>query len=358
MKKSVCFFGSFVPFYSRNLLTAKAFKELGWEVIHCNERSGGIFHNFRLFFNFLLHSRDCPIIFVPVLGHFDIPIAWVIAKIFSKKLIFDAFYSVYDAYVLDRQLVSRRSIGALRYLFYDKIGAILPDRIILDTKENINFYKSIPKVKHKRYYELPVSVDPSLFKFSYTKPRSKVFRIGFYGSFLPLHGIENIIEAMAYLKEKNIKLTVLGYGQKLNEIKKIINQKKLQKIITLKDKMLPYKKLNSFYKSIDLFLAGPFGVTEKAGRVLPAKAVESLSIGLPTIVMETECTKRMLKNYKGNIYWLKKRDSKKLADKIIWIKNNQQKIYEKYRNTDYFSKSNLSFSNFVSKLDKIVTFKY
>lgn len=349
--KSVCFFGSYTSSYSRNLLTKKAFRKLGWEVIDCNDQGGGIGHYKNLLLSFLKEGKECHILFVPVIGHFDVPLAWVLAKIFHKKIIFDAFYSLYDTYVEDRKSVSYFSIKALRYTFYDWIAVILSDRVILDTKENLEYFIKRYKLSPQKFYELPVTVDEDIFK-PRPKKINKKFTIGFYGSFMPLHGVDLIVNSIYEIRDQDIKCILLGIGPGIKDIQKQVKKLKLERIITIVNKKIDYTDLPNFIVGVDIFLAGPFGTTDKAKRVLPLKAVEALSLEQSTILAKTPTTLRLLKNYKGNIIWLEEITPLGLAKILIDFKRKSKRSLKRYKG--YFSDSDLSFKSYTNKLSRIL----
>lgn len=350
--KTVCFFGSYTSSYSRNLLTKKAFKKLGWEVTYCNDQGGGIRHYKNLLLSFFKEGKDCSIIFIPVIGHFDVPLAWVLAKVFKKRLIFDAFYSLYDTYVEDRKSVSRFSIKALRYTFYDWIAVILSDKVILDTKENMEYFIKRYKLSSQKFYELPVTVDEDIFK-PRSKKVNKKFTIGFYGSFMPLHGVDLIVNSIYELRDQDIKCILLGIGPGVKDIQKQVKKLKLEKVITIINKKIDYEELPEFIASVDIFLSGPFGSTDKAKRVLPLKAVESLSLNQSTIVAKTPTTFRLLGSYKGEIHWLEEITPTALAKLIIKLKEKSRKSINRHQ--DYFSSSDLSFKSYTNKLSSILS---
>lgn len=349
--KKICFFGSYSPLYPRNVLVIKGLKKLRYQVIECNDQSGGIKHYFNLIKKFIKNCRDSDIIFLGVLGHYDTPLAWIIAKLFRKKLIIDAFYSLFDAYIEDRKIAKKISFKAFRFWVYDYLATRLSNKIILDTRENINYFIKRYKAREDKFFELPVTADNEVFKFiKRSKKQRKQYTIGFYGSFLPLHGVDLIIDTMHIMRNSQVNCKMVGSGPGLIQIKRKVYQLKLFDKVSF-EKNISYEKLPAFFKRIDLFLAGPFGKTPKANRVLPAKAVEALASGIPTIIKETKTTKRLLKNYKGKIIWLSKNNPKLLGSLILHTLNNyNQSINEE----DYFKSSNLSFDSFTNNIAKIV----
>ncbi len=349
---TVCYFGSYEPQYPRNVITMKGFKALGWDIIECNDRTGGIKHYLGLINQFVKGCRKSNLIFIGVLGHYDVPLAWIMAKAFKKKIIFDAFYSVYDTYVEDRKAYKKWSLNALRFYFYDWISVRLADKVILDTNEQIEYFIKEFHLSGKKFFELPVCADDQIFKKGSIKKHT-VPTIGFYGSFLPLHGVSVIVEVMNILRKDSFRCYLLGSGPGLKVIKKEVTNRRLKGKIKFY-KNLPYSDLPKFFTMIDLFLAGPFGNTNKAQRILLAKTVEALSFGIPTVITKTPACKRLIGKYKNNVIWVENNKPDTLT-KIIkdFFKTFDQKNAQFKQSKDDFP---LSFLNFTKKMNEIITY--
>lgn len=348
MNKSVCYFGSYKKDYPRNLLTQKAFKELGWNVIECHDDNGGIKHYTKLIRMFKKDGKKAGLIFIGVLGHYDVPLAWILAKIFNKKIIFDAFYPLYDSYVNDRKSIKRFSLTALRMYLYDLFSINMADRVLLDTKENIDYYRRHYWCSTRKFYELPVSADPLIFN-SFKPKRHKIFTVGFYGSYLPLHGVETIVNAFGLISASNYKLLLLGSGPGLNQIKQKVKKMGLKKSVKFLPNT-PYHNLPKFYKKIDIFLGGPFGDTEKAKRVVPAKVVESIALGVKTIIVDTPANKRLISKKMPGVYWTTN-NTQDLANLIVKL---QKKKNTNSVGTNYLDKTVLGYNSFHDRLEKII----
>lgn len=348
-EEKVIFFGSYDPKYPRNLLTRKALEKSGYRVLDCNDQNRGIKHYLKLINKFKKLTNSSKVIFIPVLGHFDVPLAWVLAKIYKKEIILDAFYSVYDTYIEDRKIASKASYKALRFYLYDLLTTRLSNKIILDTEENINYFIKKYKAKRSKFYELPVTADPQIFKYGHKKTRKR-FLVGFYGSFMPLHGVEKILESMTLIKFSRINCILQGIGPGISDSRARIKTLSLKNNVRLLEKKIAYNQLPSFLSSVDLFLAGPFGDTEKAQRVLTAKTVEALSVGVPVVVRQNNATKRLLKNYRGQIIWVKTNKSEELARTIDKFFQSNTKINK----NNFFQTSNLSYNTFQKKLIEII----
>lgn len=118
-----------------------------------------------------------------------------------------------------------------------------------------------------------------------------ILRICWWGSFIPLHGLDNILQAIKILKEQNLSFTcnLLGvdkppfytYVEKiqLNNLEQCVF---LRKDLTFSDGSLPKYLIDN----CDLAL-GIFGNTDKARHAFPNKVSESLSMRIPTLTMNS-----------------------------------------------------------------------
>lgn len=343
--KVICLFGSYDIGYSRNYLIIKALNKLGYKVIHINSSQKLLKHYLFLVKSFIKNYKEFPIVFIPTLGHYQVPIAWVLAKLFNKKLLFDAFYSLYDTYINDRKIAKPFSLKAFRFYFYDLLATRLADKIILDTQENIDYFVKKYKADRRKFFELPVTADPDIFKPKKLKKR-KNYTVGFYGSFMPLHGVELIVKSFKHLRDSNVKCILWGIGPEIKKIKVLIKKLKLEDRIALINQKIEYSMLSDYFEKVDLFLAGPFGLSEKAKRVIPAKIAEALSSGIPTIVAMTPATAKGLDGIAG-IIWLDHVSARNLALKILQSKKMTKKPHDIRNN---FLKSPLSFKSFKSRL--------
>jgi glycosyltransferase involved in cell wall biosynthesis len=277
----------------------------------------------------------------------------VLFKIFNSKvkIIFDAFISFYDTKVFDRKLVEENSLKAKYYYLLDYLLCRFSDILFFDTIEHRNYFVKTFKInKNKKLFILPMVLDIDLIdrvvvsenvKSIFNKEKFNVF---FYGSYIPLQGVENIIKAANILKEKkDIQFVLLGGGQTFPEAKKIHNDFDLKNIIFVDRK--PYKELLEYIKASDLCL-GIFGGTDKAKRVVSNKVLEYLVCSKQTITGRSSAMERHFEDKKDLIY-CNMADSEDLAKKIEYMYNNYEEL--KYLGENgrgvverYFSEENIT----------------
>ncbi|MEK7127728.1 MAG: glycosyl transferase family 1, partial [Patescibacteria group bacterium] len=136
---NICYFGSYDKEYPRNRTIIKGLIKNGEKVYECHSNKSIISGRWIiLFYNFL--KIKCDLIIVGFPGHIDVFPAWILAKIFRKKLVFDAFISLYDSRCFDRKDFLPNSWQGKALWLVDKISCTLPDKILMDTKTHVNYF--------------------------------------------------------------------------------------------------------------------------------------------------------------------------------------------------------------------------
>ena len=80
----------------------------------------------------------------------------------------------------------------------EKGGLKLPDLLIADTPEYRAYYSEKYKLPLERFRLVPLGVDDHIyFPRPNITPPTDCFRVIYYGTFIPLHGVETVIRAAA-----------------------------------------------------------------------------------------------------------------------------------------------------------------
>ena len=153
---TICFFGIYKPSYTRNLTLVRGLKENGVQVIECGTRESGNKKYWQLIKKHQLIKRDYDVMVVAFPGHTIMPLAWLLAKLNRKKIIFDAFVSLYDSVILDRQQYSKKSLKALKYWLIDWFSCQLADKVLLDADEHIKYFVQTFKIKKEKFNRICV----------------------------------------------------------------------------------------------------------------------------------------------------------------------------------------------------------
>jgi len=266
-------------------------------------------------------NRDYDYLLVAEMNHKNIPLAYIISRLYRKPLIFDPFISLYDSNVIDRKRVKPHSFAALECLFWDKISLKLADLVIADTYQHLRYFKEKFGTSEDRMSVLYVGSDDDHFNMDSGRTKStEDFTVFFYGSFVPLHGIEYIVKAASLLKKEDIQFKILGKGQTYQEIRAL--EKRLQPSNTTFMAPVPLEELPLYIDKSDISL-GIFGNTEKTQRVIPTKVYNSMAMGKPVITGDTLAIREIFSDGK-NILLCKCADEESLAEAIMQLKKNQE----------------------------------
>ncbi|MCK5344083.1 MAG: glycosyltransferase, partial [Candidatus Heimdallarchaeota archaeon] len=236
------------------------------------------------------------VVIVGYSGQIDVFLAKILTTIRRKPLILDAFLSLYDAAVNDRQMISKKSLFARLLFFFDKYACILADQVYLDTKEHINYFCEEFGLNASKFIVIPIGANQELFKCTRKRnvKRNKPLRIIYFGSYIPLQGVEYIIDAITLLKKnKHFKFILIGTGQLFPKIKRLVRERNLNNVQMINT--LPPEQLVAEITKSDIAL-GIFGLTAKMSRVVPFKVYESLAVGLPVITGDSPAIRRNFKN--------------------------------------------------------------
>ncbi len=317
----VCFFGYPNETYSRSAILIDGLKKNGVSIVSCTDKTGSAFTRYiKLWHKFwpLRHKVDA--IFVQFPGHLNVPIAWLIGKIFRKPVIFDAFISLYDTYVFDREIAQPNSLAARFYWWVDKIACSLADKVTLDTYAHIRYFVKTFSVSRKKFYRVPVGGDDTLFK-----PRkhsaSRKITIEFHGMFTKIHGAEIFIKVAKSL-ERNKKLQFWLIGDNPNYRLPVDLYHQLQPKNMQYWPALQVQQLAKKIAQADISV-GHLGPTQKSKMVLTNKMYHAISSKVALIAGESQASRELLVN-KQTAYFVKLYNETSLRKAILNLANNSK----------------------------------
>lgn len=292
-RRRILFFGDYDPLYPRNAIIRKGCRDRGIGVIECRAGSGGnvLTRYPRLLAAFLRnrHSPSAPV-FVPDFRHKDMPLAWTLARLTGRKVVFDPLVSRYETRVLDRGDAARGSLQARHNRNIDMLSMRAADLLLADTDAHADFYSKEFGLDRRKVRTLYLGFDDSVFGPSGPPPEGEGLRVLFYGSFLPLHGVETIIEAAGSLRGEGVKLTVVGGGQTMPEARRLARdapEGNVRFVDTVEEKELP-----ALIGESDVVL-GIFGTTAKARMVIPNKVFQGMASSRPVITADTPAVREI-----------------------------------------------------------------
>ncbi|MFW5851492.1 MAG: glycosyltransferase family protein [Bacteroidota bacterium] len=204
----------------------------------------------------------------------------------DKPICFDPLISKYMTKVLDYKLVWKYSPRALKNYYKDKRALSACDFMLADTNTHKEYYAKSFSISRSKIFVLPIGVNTDDFKPHTIKNKNNLItKVGFYGGFIPLQGVSNIIEAARLLSNKpHIQFELVGNGFEYSDMVKKAESYKLQNLAFID--WQDFHKLPDIISSWDICL-GIFGNTPKADVVIPNKIFHYAALGKPIISKKT-----------------------------------------------------------------------
>lgn len=345
----VAYFGTYRRDCSRckrNAVLIDGLRANGVEVVECNipiwarkdykgEVISGFLSKVKLFFKIIksyislvfLYKRsgrfDALIIAYP--GYFDIFLARLLVLFSKTKVILDSYISLYEMAVLDRKIFSPKSIIAKIVYQIEKLGCRLADLVIVETDQYVDFYHSFFGLNKNKLMSLLSSANNKIF---YPRAASKDggrFEILYYGSFIPMHGLEYVIEAAKYLKDyDDIVFRFVGDGQMKSKIQERLNEADLKNIIL--DRWYESEELCDVIANADVCL-GIFGDSDKTKRCFTNKVCDALAMQKAIITCDSPTTRQL---FTSGVHMIlcPPANARALAEAALYLKDNPQKLRE------------------------------
>lgn len=241
----------------------------------------------------------------------------------GKTLIFDEFVNLFEWTVREHQKIREGSLPSRLLLHFYRSQLKLTRLILSDTQIHADYSSKLMALPQNKYAVIPVGADEELFHpGSKKQPENKTFQVFYYGNMLPLHGIENVLEAAEKLSnKKNINFLIVGGKEKIREMIKI-SQSKGASIIY--KSWIPFEELPETMSKSQLFLGGPFGDTIQSRMVITGKTYQSLAMGKATIIGKIDNLEGF--SDRKNVLIVKQGSGLELEQAIRWAYNNRDKL--------------------------------
>ena len=141
----------------------------------------------------------------------------------------------------------------------------------------------------------------------------RVMKVFFYGTLIPLHGIDFILAAAKILEDRNAPVHFTMVGS--TKLKSLVEKTGLMNISV--QGFVPMETLPEMIRAADLCL-GIFGTSEKAQRVIPHKVVDAVACGVPVLTADTPGIRERFA-YHPLVHMIPAGNARALADAIMKI---------------------------------------
>jgi glycosyltransferase involved in cell wall biosynthesis len=316
---SICYILSYYfPDYVRTSTLTEALERMEEVVLYrAINSSTGVLRYFQTLLSLLVlrvfRNPDCYL-----LGFRGYEIYWLVRIItLGKPLILDHLMSPYDSLLNEKRQIADGSVITTLLYSYEKSILQCSETVLTDTAAHKAYFSQLFQVDPNKIHSIPVSTDETLFGRSPAAKESEgdLFRVLFYGSFLPLHGIDIILEAARVLQDRPIQFVIVGgKGKRLASFRKQLEGLDLPNVIH--KKWVDYAELPELILTADLCLGGPFGNTGQARRVITGKTFQFLAMGKATAIGRTDQDHGF--KDRENCILVDQGDAEALASAIAW----------------------------------------
>ncbi|MEL1249848.1 glycosyltransferase [Aurantiacibacter gilvus] len=256
------------------------------------------------------------VVVIGYMGLFDMLLLAPLAKMRGKPVVWDVFLSVYDTWVRDRGMGREGSLSARLLRRMERRACRTADRLVMDTRAHAALLQQLHDVPESKLDAVLVGAEEGAFTPSGNQPAASTdtgVSILFYGQFIPLHGIDTIIDAALDPRGRPHSWTIVGSGQEAARI-----DDRLQDADTAhvqRHDWVDYAKLAGLMSGAHVCL-GIFGTSQKAASVIPNKVYQTLLCGKPLITSDSPAMRELARQEQAGLYLVPAGDPQALLDAI------------------------------------------
>ncbi len=247
-----------------------------------------------LIYSYLRLPRHDMVI-VPYLGNLDVLLLWPFARLRGARICWDMFISLYDTVVEDRQMLAQRGWLARLLHWAESLSVRAADLVLMDTQEHAHYVAGLYKAAPGKVQAAWVGAETNLFAKTPLPARQGPVQVLFYGQFIPLHGLDTLVTAIAQIQAQaaapELHFTIIGSGQEAARIDRLITEQGLRNIGRIA--WVDYGELPRRIAEADICL-GIFAREGKAQRVIPNKAFQILAVGRPLISSDSPAMRELV----------------------------------------------------------------
>ena len=262
---------------------------------------------------------DYDVLVVGYPGQFDVFFGRLLSRLSGKPLVWDVFMSIY-LIAIERKLDKKSRLTVSLLQWFESMTLRLPDLLIQDTSQYVEWFCETYGIDRGRFDILPTGADDRIFSPQSKKiDGSEKFKILYYGTFIPNHGVRHIISAANQLRDnKVIHFDMIGIGPDREEAELLSDEYQLDNINF--SGWLDQRDLTKKIHEADICL-GAFGDTPQSRMTIQNKIFECLAMKKPVITGDSSAVRAAL-THLIDIYLCKRADATSIADSIVALQSD------------------------------------
>jgi glycosyltransferase involved in cell wall biosynthesis len=341
--KRVCYFGTYRAEYSRNRIMIEGLRRAGVEVIECHEQlwkgipdrveaaSGGWLRPafwWRVIKAYLRllkqHQRiqDYDVMVVGYPGQLDVFLARILTRRRRKPLVWDVFMSIY-LIASERGLEQRSRISVNLLKSLERRALNLPDLLIQDTHDYVDWFQKTYGIPPERFRLVPTGADDRIYQPQPYEKKDDIFRVLYYGTFIPNHGVDQMLAAAALLADDpTIRFTFIGDGPEREAAQVRARQLDLNNV-----EFIPWMEQAELAKAAaraDIIL-GAFGTTPQSIMTVQNKIFEGLAMGKAVVTGDSPALRAAMRHGE-QVFLCERKNPNALAQAILTLRESPEML--------------------------------
>jgi glycosyltransferase involved in cell wall biosynthesis len=270
-------------------------------------------------------ARDVDVVVVGYLGLVDVLVLAPLAKLRGIPVVWDAFLSLYDTYARDRKMAAVDSWRSRLLHAAERLACRMADVVVLDTMAHAQLFQNLYGIDQSKLAAAFVGAEDDAFSTLPPAARAKSLPplVLFYGQFIPLHGIDCIVEAALSDRGRAFRWRVIGQGQEAPRIDALLAGGQADHVERIA--WVDYRDLRAAMAEADVCL-GIFGTSDKAARVIPNKVFQALAAGKPLITRDSPAMRELATGDDAGLYLVPPGDAGALLDALELFVQEQSSL--------------------------------
>lgn len=341
MSLRVCYFGTYRADYARNQILIEGLRRAGVEVIECHEAlwrgvedrvqtaSGGwkkpsfwrrVITTYAKLIKRYRNVGEYDALIIGYPGHFDVFLGWALSRLRGKPLVWDVLNSLY--LIASERGIQERSPFTIRLIRRVERRALrLPDLLLLDTPQFVEWFEQTHQVDRRKFRLVQIGADDRFFQpiEPPLNASDERFRVIYYGSYIPNHGVETIVEAARLLRDETIDFEMVGEGPELPKAQALAEAYALKNIHF--QRWMAREELAQRIAASDVVL-GVFGLTRQNLLTNNNKIYEGFAMRKAVISARTPALPEQLQ-HGVHLYLCERGDAESLAQGIRALRTDR-----------------------------------
>lgn len=304
--------------YTRNDVLVRALRRNGWQVdvIGSHKPVRSISRTTASLLPTLvskLLSQHYDLVVVGFYGYLLLPVVRMLTR---TPILFDAFVSNYDTLCFDRRVVEPASLPGQAIYQFDRWSCRWADHLLLDTPQHAAYFVNTFNLATAQVSSVPVGCNEQIFYRRPPVPRQDKTIVLHYSTFLPLHGVNVILQAAGRLRDLPIHFRLIGEGPLHTSMLALAETLNLTNVEFLPSVSLT--KLADEIAHAHICLGGHFGSSEKSQRVVPGKIYQMMAMQRALIAVDSPANRALLQHGSSALL-VPARDPRQLAETILQL---------------------------------------